>query len=215
MTHRKSIFFSIFSFQGTNLEPRQKFFEQLAHEWDFQQPDDREAHLRFLLSKIDSYLQRDKRVLVIGSGTGVLSPLLLDYCASSQTISLDIAFAMLAIHRKQDADAGIIHGDAHHLPLAAETFDCVICHDSFPHFQNQSAVLNEVSRVLTNNGHLVIMHDINREQVNHTHRMASSTAIQNDLLPDSAHMSNLLNTAGLREVKFEEGDNFYLAVGEK
>lgn len=198
-----------------NLEPIQKFFEHLAHEWDSQQPDDREAHLRFLLSKIASYLQGDKRLLVIGSGTGVLSPLLLDYCPSRSTFSLDIAFAMLAVHRKQGADASIIQGDAHHLPLMAEMFDCVICHDSFPHFQNQIAVLNEVSRVLTKNGYLVIMHDINREQVNHIHRMASSATIHNDLLPDSAHMCYLMNTTGLKEVKFDDGNDFYLAVGQK
>lgn len=198
-----------------NLESKQDFFEHLAHVWDSQQPEDRDIHLRFLLSKIAPYLQGSKRLLIIGSGTGVLSPLHLDYRTSSQTFSLDIAFAMLAINRKQDADASIIQGDAHHLPLPAETFDCVICHDSFPHFQNQKSVLIEISRVLTNSGYLVIMHDINREQVNHTHIMASSPTIHKDLLPDSTHMCSLMNIAGLKEVKFEEGDNFYLAIGEK
>ena len=197
------------------MEPRQKFFEQLAHEWNSQQPDDRETHLRFLLSKIAPYLQGNKHLLVIGSGTGVLSPLLLDYCINKSIFSLDIAYAMLAINRKQDTEANIVQGDAHHLPLAAEIFDCVICHDSFPHFQNQIAMLNEVSRVLTTNGYLVIMHDINREQVNHTHRMASSATIHNDLLPDSAYMCYLMNSTGLKEVKFDEGDDFYLAVGQK
>lgn len=197
------------------MESEQDFFEHLAKDWDSQQPEDRKDHLRFLLSKIAPYLQGSKRLLIIGSGTGVLSPLLLGYCTSRSTISLDIAFAMLGIHRKQDTDASIIQGDAHRLPFAKEMFYCVICHDSFPHFQNQNAVLNEVSRALTNSGYLVIMHDINREQVNHTHRMASSATIHNDLLPDSAHMCNLMNTAGLREVKFEEGNDFYLAVGQK
>jgi len=87
------------------MDLHQEFFEKLAGEWDQQQPLDRLAHLNLLIDKIMPKIGTCKKILNIGSGTGVLTAILAQHYPGSEITSIDIAFAMLQkiafrIHRQ-------------------------------------------------------------------------------------------------------------------
>jgi ubiquinone/menaquinone biosynthesis C-methylase UbiE len=201
------------------LEPtmdlHKEFFEELADEWDSQQPVDRSAHLHQLIEKIVPKLGTCKSILNIGSGTGALTDILVQHYPASEVISIDIAFAMVQKNRFQDPSTELVQADVHALPFNCQTFDAVICHNSFPHFQNHILSMQEMFRVLQIGKFLVILHDISRDQVNAVHRNATSQVIHHDMLPEPARLEGLMKKCGLRYIEVSEGEDFFLAIGQK
>lgn len=197
------------------MDAHREFFEGLAEEWDDQQPMGRREHIRKLLIDYTQFLFDSRLSLNIGSGTGVLPEILEQLFHGIRVVSLDIALAMLLFHRSRDKKSRIVQGDVHLLPFASCTYDSVICHNSFPHFRNHPEALREMVRIIKSGSWLVIFHDISREKVNSVHANANSQVIHHDQLPDAKRLSGLFSYCGLRNIRIEEGDDFFLAVGQK
>ena len=197
------------------MDLHQEFFEKLAGEWDQQQPLDRLAHLNLLIDKIMPKIGTCKKILNIGSGTGVLTAILAQHYPGSEITSIDIAFAMLQKNRFQDSSANLAQADVHALPFLYQTFDAIISHNSFPHFLNHPLAMQEMLRALKDGSFLVILHDISRDQVNAVHRNATSHVIHHDMLPEPARLAGLMKICGIRNIEISEGEDFFLAVGQK
>lgn len=95
--------------------------------------------------------------LDVGCGTGeILSHLLEEY--PDMTFSgIDISEKML--EQAQWKTKNRVHlsvGDAENLPYENDSFDLVICNDSFHHYPNPQQAMNEFHRVLKRNGHLLL-----------------------------------------------------------
>ncbi len=189
-----------------------EFFKELAESWDGQQPADRTSHLERLVKKVVPSLTRCNEVLNIGSGTGILSGILTRNYPGMTVVSIDFAFAML-LH--QDIEAQLIQADVHDIPTDVNRFDAVICHNSFPHFKDHPAAINEMMRVLTVGSVLVILHDLSRQKVNQVHGCAHAKVIYHDLLPEPERLSGLMEHCGLREVSASEGEDYFIAFGKK
>ncbi len=171
------------------------FFDHLADEWDAQQPPDREERLREQLSLFRPLLEKSRRVLEIGTGTGALIPLIQEAVPQAIMVSVDLSHRMLRRARHRSPAASLLRADAHFLPLASQSVDLVICHNVFPHFRDKPAALRELARVLEEEGHLLILHDLGREQVNAIHRRVGG-AIGNDLLPPGEDLGRMMAEAG-------------------
>ena len=197
------------------MDLHQEFFEKLADEWDQQQPVDRLAHLNWLIEKIVPKIGTCKKKLNIGSGTGILTAILAQHFPGSEIISIDIAFAMLQKNSLQDPSANLAQADVHTLPFNYHTFDAIICHNSFPHFQNHPLAMQEMLRVLKVGNFFVILHDISRNQVNAVHRNATSHVIHHDMLPEPAKLAGLMKMCGLQNIEVSEGEDYFLAIGQK
>ena len=65
--------------------------------------------------------------------------------------------------------ANLTQADAQDLPFGENSFSAVVCHNSFPHFQDKAETLFEIKRVLKPKGYLFILHDLGRNQVNLIH----------------------------------------------
>jgi len=197
------------------MDAHREFFEKLAEEWDAQQPRERQEHIRKLLIEFTPFLADSRRLLSVGSGTGVLPDILEQIDPGITVFSLDVAFAMLRFHRSRDKKTRLVQGDVHFLPFLACTFDSIICHNSFPHFHDHPKALREMVRILENGKWLVILHDTSREKVNSVHTNANSWVIHHDLLPDARRLSGLFSSCGLSKIKVFEGCDFFLAIGQK
>ena len=190
----------------------QAFFEDLAGRWNAQQPADRPEVLRQMLAPFAGLLQEAHAILEVGSGTGALIPPLSAAASRARLVSLDLAHAMLRQARRREGGALLVQADAHHLPFGARAFDLVVCHNCFPHFADQQAALGELAGALLPGGHLLIVHDLSREQVNAIHRGVGG-AIGDHLLPPGEEARRMLLAAGLVEVEVEDTAARYLAVG--
>ncbi len=97
-----------------------------------------------------------KSVLDVGCGTGNI---LLEVIKtkSVEIAGIDLSEKMLDIAKRRIGNAADLrNGDSEHLPWNSSAFDMVICTDSFHHYPDPLAVLNEIRRVLTPKGKIII-----------------------------------------------------------
>jgi ubiquinone/menaquinone biosynthesis C-methylase UbiE len=196
------------------MDSHREFFEGLAYDWNSQQPVERSSHLKYLVESKLPKFSTSRKILNVGSGTGVLPPILTACYPTLQVISIDFAWMMIS-HPENTPDSMRSQADVHALPFFAGCFDGVICHNSFPHFQDHPLAMKEMVRVLKQDVQLAVLHDINREMVNRVHVNASSEAIHHDVLPDPDRFRGLMEHCGLRNVQVSDGDNYFLAIGIK
>lgn len=101
----------------------------------------------YLLQEIDRAW--GDRVLDLGCGTGALMAQVLSEDSRRQVTGLDLSEQMLARAKKRLGDrAVLVQGDSEHLPFPDRSFDVVYCCDSFHHYPNPQAVVEEAARVL-------------------------------------------------------------------
>ena len=108
-----------------------------------------------MLSLIET--QKKVKILDLGCGTGTMMQLLLKQNANYQLTGLDLSPEM--INQAQDKlkdGVDLIICDSEKQPFDAASFDLVYCNDSFHHYPDPAAVLNEVARVLKPQGCLII-----------------------------------------------------------
>lgn len=152
-------------------------------------------------------------ILEPGCGTGRLTSHLARWTGpTGGVVALDISQAMA------DACACRISGlpQAQALNLAMEDLDAVagsfqriICHQVFPHFDDQTKALDLMTRLLEPGGMLVIVHFIDWATINDTHRKAG-TVVEKDLMPDFPAMRKMMEQAGLSVTMFADDDLGYL-----
>jgi ubiquinone/menaquinone biosynthesis C-methylase UbiE len=96
-------------------------------------------------------------VLDVGCGTGATLAALLATRPGVRARGIDLSPNMVDLARARLRDkAEISVADAEHLPAADESFDLVVCVDSFHHYPHPAAALAELYRVTRPGGALVM-----------------------------------------------------------
>ncbi len=96
-------------------------------------------------------------LLDVGCGTGPMVEMLASEFADRRYTGLDLTPRMIEIaNAKGIENACFVIGDAENLPFEDESFDAVICANSFHHYPNPQAFFNGVARVLRPGGKLVL-----------------------------------------------------------
>lgn len=156
-------------------------------------------------------------ILDIGSGTGILLPLLHKITKGrSKIVSLDVAEEMLkqARNNGHNGDADYVHADVAAMPFSSDTFDLVICYSCFPHFSDKIKALAEITRVLRKGGRLAICHTASRREINELHHSIGGV-VKHDTIPDKAKMMALLEACGLKPIEIRDEKHRYLAIASK
>ncbi len=111
-------------------------------------------HYLFEKSNIYSEIV-DKKILDVGSGTGVFIKRLLKH--TNQVDCLDLSQENLASIKKSHPSVGIIHGNCESLPqIENSMYDRILCSGVIEHFRNPKAALGELIRILKPGGVLYI-----------------------------------------------------------
>jgi ubiquinone/menaquinone biosynthesis C-methylase UbiE len=194
----------------------QEYFDQLAPTWD-QELTTREK-LKSLSNIVKELgIKPGYYVLDIGSGTGILLPFLIaELGDEGKIVALDFSAEMLcqAKAKKFEPIVDFAQADVFAIPLADNSVDLAMCNSAFPHFDDKARALEEIARVLRNNGRLVICHTMSRKMINQLHQSIGG-AVANDLLPDEFQLKGLIKQAGLKVNHFEDGPERYLVIAEK
>ena len=104
-------------------------------------------------------LERDpfEDVLDVGCGTGPVFSLLSEKYPEKHYVGLDLTPAMIETAQAKGLPcAEFVVGDAENLPFGDESFDAVLCSNSFHHYPNPGAFLREANRVLRPGGKLIL-----------------------------------------------------------
>jgi len=193
----------------------QEYFDQLAPTWDKELTRERLKCLGNIVKELG--IKPGYYVLDIGSGTGVLLPLLIaELGDEGKIVALDFSAEMLIQAKAKNFQpiVGFAQADVLAIPLADNSVDLAMCNSAFPHFSDKVKALKEIARVLRNNGRLVICHTMNREMLNRLHQSIGGI-VASDLLPDESQLRGLIKQAGLRVTHFEDGSERYLVIAEK
>jgi ubiquinone/menaquinone biosynthesis C-methylase UbiE len=130
-------------------------FDKQANSYDssFYGHHGRKMH-EFTIKAMDKF--EYKSVLDVGCGTGNF---LFELFKRKKVAlaGIDISEKMLNVAKKRlGKEADLRNGDSERLPWKNNSFDIVTCTDSFHHYPNPKAVLNEMRRVLNPGGKVII-----------------------------------------------------------
>lgn len=193
------------------MNKHKEYFNRLAAEWENMIDDTHRACLQGIIDELGISL--GAQVLDVGSGTGVLLPILLNAVGpGGKIVALDIADKMLeqARMRYQDPRLHFVVGDAACSGLPLESFDEIICNSCFPHFQDKAAALQELASLLKPGGRLVICHTQGREEINHLHHSIGGL-VARDMLPTALDMVQMLSGAGLIGISISDAERYLLS----
>jgi ubiquinone/menaquinone biosynthesis C-methylase UbiE len=102
----------------------------------------------------------DEKILDLACGTGSLEEIILKKHPYQHIVGFDITKEMLLVASKKSKvhpNVRFLCGSASKLPFAAESFDIVVCSNSFHYFREPTKVLAECHRVLNPDGRLIIL----------------------------------------------------------
>jgi len=104
-----------------------------------------------------TYQKSDVRyVLDLGCGSGQMTNTLVEIFSDAVVIGLDISKESLLHGKELNIQSALIQADALKLPFEDNVFDIIVMLELIEHFENSKALLQEVSRVLSNRGLLLI-----------------------------------------------------------
>ena len=96
-------------------------------------------------------------LLDCGCGTGPMLEILCEKFPGRHYTGLDLTPEMIKkAKEKQLPNTEFLVGDCEALPFVDESFDVIICTNSFHHYPNPQAFLDEAYRVLRKNGRLIL-----------------------------------------------------------
>lgn len=108
---------------------------------------------------ISAELQKEEYhdLLDCGCGTGPMISLLHEQDPDKNYTGLDLTPKMIeAAQAKHLSNTAFVIGDAEAMPFADESFDAVICSNSFHHYPDPASFFKEVHRVLKLQGRLIL-----------------------------------------------------------
>ncbi len=108
-----------------------------------------------ILSEIDK--ENWQSVLDAGCGTGAVLELLSKKYPDREYTGIDISEKMIEVATKKNLpNVRFVQGDCEYLPFEKESFDAVICSQSFHHYTDPQGFFNSVFRVLKKGGRLIL-----------------------------------------------------------
>ncbi|PYL72764.1 MAG: bifunctional demethylmenaquinone methyltransferase/2-methoxy-6-polyprenyl-1,4-benzoquinol methylase UbiE [Verrucomicrobia bacterium] len=97
-----------------------------------------------------------ENIVDLATGTGDLAVAIRKKSPNAEIVAVDVLAEMLELAKKKGVQRTIM-ADAMRLPLADSSFDCVTVAFGLRNMENWSGALREMARVLTANGHLLIL----------------------------------------------------------
>jgi len=201
---------------GERMKNLRNYFDRHASSWDeILKYGERISELSEVINWFR--LAEGHSVLDIGTGTGILLPLLREaILIKGKLIAIDFSFKMLEMAklRQCPGEKILINATVESLPFQSDLFDRIICFSAFPHFHNKARALLEMVRVLKSGGALFITHLKSVEELNQFHQHLGGP-VAHDFLPHPERVRSLMKESGLCDVSIINQPGKFLAQGEK
>ena len=195
-------------------DKHQEFFDNLADEWDLMFTSEDLERLTHIVYDLDVSAESD--ILDLGCGTGILFDMLRRIVGDNGSVTgIDFSFEMAQkAHRNFPfSNVNVIDGDATSLPFADSTFDMAVAFSAFPHFSNQQRALDEIHRVLKDNGSFVIIHLESSRELSEIHHKIGGI-IENDEIPPEHNLRTMFENSKFADIKIEDHPGLYMAVAK-
>jgi ubiquinone/menaquinone biosynthesis C-methylase UbiE len=170
------------------------------------------------MSKIHRMLRRARleagmRVIEPGCGTGRLTAILADIVGPTGYVyASDISAGMIEAARNRigpRAHACLECASIESHSFEPQSYDVVICHSVFPHFDNKPRAVAHLVSALRTGGRFIVSHLMNSSEINDMHRKTHASVLD-DLIPSEPEMRGMLEAAGLRVESLQDDEFGYL-----
>lgn len=134
----------------------QAFYDRISSIYDDVFVDHR-IHAQTIVDNLSKiYLNKEHETLILdlGCGTGILAKMIAR--KGFKVIGMDISFDSIHLVKESAADISLIQADAKSIPVPNGCFQSVVCLGVWRHIIDPKMVLNEVSRILTENGTFIV-----------------------------------------------------------
>ena len=188
---------------------QRQYFNALADVFDVPQPADVMDRLRLIVAAAE--LHPGDVVLDVGTGAGVLIPLLQSY-RPSLVLACDLAEQMLARVRRHYPTVLAVQCDIVRSPLKAATLDAVFMNAMFGNIADKLEACSNVARALRLDGRLIVSHPEGRSFVDQL-RAAGEIFIES--FPTRDEFRALLDATGLEVIFYRDEPRLFVMVARK
>jgi len=188
------------------------FDSEVESDWSSKEYDQDE------LIKIERILEagsirEGSRVIEPGCGTGRLTLIIAERIGpSGLVVANDISPKMVDVARRRlegHSNAQLGCGTIEEAPLPTASFDVVICHNVFPHFNDKAKAVLKLRSALKPSGIFVVSHFMSSSGINDRHRK-TNPAVAQDILPCPNEMRKMFESAGMDVEFIHDDENGYL-----
>jgi len=188
------------------------FDSEVESDWSSKEYDQDE------LIKIERILEagsirEGSRVVEPGCGTGRLTLIIAKRIGpSGLVVANDISPMMVENAEKRlrgSSNVRLTWGTIEEAKLEHASFDTVICHNVFPHFDDKAKAVLKLRSALKPSGVFVVSHFMNSAGINDLHRK-TNPAVASDFLPPADEMRKIFESAGMNVEFVHDDENGYL-----
>jgi SAM-dependent methyltransferase len=184
-------------------------FNELVDVFDRPQAPEVIARLQEIVSSAG--LRPGEVVLDVGTGVGVLIPLIQSYQPAA-VLACDVAEKML--QRVQDKYQAVrtYHADIASLDLASTSLDAIFMNGMYGNIADKPAACRNAARMLRSGGRLVVSHPEGRAFVD---QLRASSDLFIERFPTREEFEVLLEPLGLEVITYRDEPKLYLMVARK
>jgi len=185
---------------------QRRHFNKLVDVFDTPQPPDVMERLGEIVSAAE--LRRGDVVLDVGTGAGVLIPLIKSYHPSI-ILACDLAERMLQRVREKYPEVLTRHADITALTLDAASVDVIFMNAMYGNIADKPSACRNIARLLRPGGRLVVSHPEGRAFVD---QLRVTTDLFIESLPTRGEFQALLKPLGLDVITYRDEPQLYLMV---
>lgn len=185
------------------------FFSELIHVFDPPLPEGVPERLKNIV--VSARIAKGDVVLDVGTGTGILVPLIEEYKPNS-IFACDLSEVMLAHLQKQYSYAKTISADVRDLSLPDGSIDVVFMNACYPNIVDKDASFANISRMMKPGGRMVISHPLGKSFVK---LLKGKSPFPLDDFPEKSEAKNSLEPYGFFIADFVDEEKLYILVAKK
>jgi ubiquinone/menaquinone biosynthesis C-methylase UbiE len=184
-------------------------FNELVDVFDQPQPPEVMARLQEIVSSAG--LRPGEVVLDVGTGVGVLIPLIQSYQPAA-VLACDVAEKML--QRVQDKYQAVrtYHADIASLDLASTSLDAIFMNGMYGNIADKPAACRNAARMLRSGGRLVVSHPEGRAFID---QLRASSDLFIEPFPTREEFETLLKPLVFEVITYRDEPKLYLMVARK
>lgn len=159
-----------------------------------------------------------QKILDVGCGTGEILKSITERYSFAQLYGLDISEEMLKqANDKLKGTATLILGDAENITIETNSFDLLLCTDSFHHYPNPQQAISEFYRVLKHGKFLLIADYWKPFPIRQIMNLFISYSNEGDVkIYSKKEIIEFLKQGGFQEITYKKIQNSgYLVIAKK